>query len=47
MEGGGLLTPVMGSFIDRFGFHSSFTIASAAIVTVTLICSLFLRGSQD
>ena len=47
MEGGGLLTPVMGSLIDRFGFHSSFTIASAAIVTVTLICSLFLRGSQD
>jgi MFS family permease len=47
MEGGGLLTPVMGSLIDRFGFHSSFTIASAAIVVVTLICSLFLRGSQD
>ncbi len=47
MEGGGVLTLVMGSFIDQFGFYSSFTIVSVAIVAVTLICSLFLRGGKD
>ena len=47
MEGGGLLTPVMGFFIDRFGFYSSFTVASIAIVVVTLLTSLFLRDSRD
>ncbi len=47
MEAGGLLTPVMGFFIDRFGFYFSFTIAGIAVVVVTLICSVFLRGKQD
>jgi len=47
MEGGGVLTPVMGFLIDRFGFYPSFTIASAAIVAVTLICSVFLWRSRD
>ena len=47
MEAGGILTPVMGSFIDRFGFYSSFTIASIAVVAITLICSVFLWGRQD
>jgi len=47
MEAGGVLAPIMGSFIDQFGFHPSFTIAAAVIVTVTLICSVFLWGSRD
>lgn len=47
MEGAGLLTPVMGFLIDRFGFHPSFTIAAAAILVVTLICSIWLRDSRD
>ncbi len=47
MEGGGILTPVMGYFIDRFGFYSSFTIASIAVVAMTLICSVFLWGKRD
>ncbi len=47
MEAGAILTPVMGYFIDRFGFYSSFTIASIAVVVVTLICSVFLWGKQD
>ncbi|MCL0057049.1 MFS transporter, partial [Dehalococcoidia bacterium] len=46
MEGGGLLTPVMGSLIDRLGFHPGFTIAGAAILVVTLICSIWLRDSR-
>ncbi|UCG55460.1 MAG: MFS transporter [Dehalococcoidia bacterium] len=47
MESGALFTPVLGYFIDNFGFYSSFTIASAATVAVTLLCSVFLWGSWD
>jgi len=47
MEAGGILTPVMGYLIDQLGFYLSFTIVSAALVVVTFICSIFLRGSQD
>jgi len=46
-EIGGLLTPVMGYFIDRFGFSSSFNIVSAALAAVTLVSSIFLWGSRD
>jgi len=46
MEGGGVLTPLMGSLIDQFGFYPSFTIAGSALVAVTLTCSVFLRGSR-
>ncbi len=42
MEGGGILTPVVGNLIDRFGFYSTFTFAGAALVAVTLIYSIFL-----
>ncbi len=47
MEAGGVLAPIMGFFIDRFGFYPSFTTAGVAIVIVTLTCSAFLWGSQD
>jgi len=47
MEAGAILTPVMGFFIDRFGFYSSFTIAGIAVVAMTLICSVFLWGRRD
>jgi MFS family permease len=47
MEAGGLLTPVMGSLIDQLGFYPSFSIASVAVVAVTLACSVFLWGSRD
>ena len=47
IEGGGVLTPVIGYLIDQFGFYFSFTITGAAMVTVSFICFLFLRGSRD
>jgi len=47
MEGGAVLAPVMGYFIDRFGFYPSFTIAGIAVVVMTLICSVFLWGKRD
>ena len=47
MEGAGILTPLMGYLIDQLGFYPSFTIASTALVTVTLVCSIWLWASRD
>ena len=47
MEGGGVLTPVMGYLIDKLGFYPSFTIAGAALIVMTLVCSIWLWGSHD
>ena len=46
MEGGGLLTPVVGSAIDRYGFQNTFLVAGCIIVVLTLIC-LPLLGRRD
>ncbi|MFC2016485.1 MFS transporter [Chloroflexota bacterium] len=45
--GPGVITPVLGYLIDRLGFYTSFTIMSAALVAVTLICSVFLWNRRD
>jgi len=47
MEAGGLLTPVMGSLIEQFGFSTSFTAAAVAVSAVALVCGFLLRGSPD
>ncbi|MBW1698016.1 MAG: MFS transporter [Deltaproteobacteria bacterium] len=47
IEGGGVLTPVMGGVMDHFGFFSGFAIAGAVIVIITLICSFFLREKRS
>lgn len=47
MEGGGILTPVIGYLVDQFGFYPSLSIAGAALVVVTLVCSIWLWGSPD
>lgn len=47
MEGGGVLTPVMGHVIDQLGFYLSFTIAGGALILVTSVCSLWLWKSND
>jgi len=47
MEGGGLLAPIMGFLLDRFGFGANFTFAGVAIFVVTLICSVFLWGRHE
>lgn len=45
-ESGGLLTPVLGSFIDRFGFYNCYTAAGILLFCITLICSFFLRKNH-
>ncbi len=47
VEAGGLLTPVMGSLIDRFGFYPSFALAGGVLVAMPLICSVWLLGGRD
>ncbi len=47
VEGGGLLTPLVGYLIDRFGFQTSFSITGGALLAVTAVCYGFLRGSRD
>jgi MFS family permease len=42
MEGGGILTPVLGYGIDRLGFQTAFTIAGSATFAVTLLCAFLL-----
>jgi len=47
VEGAGVLTAVIGYLIDQFGFYLSFTIISAALLMVALICSIFLWSKPD
>jgi MFS family permease len=42
MEGGGMLTPVLGYAIDHLGFQTAFTITGGAVFAVTLICAFLL-----
>jgi MFS family permease len=42
MESGGLFTPVLGYLIDKFGFYLSFSISSATLFFVTLVCFFWL-----
>jgi MFS family permease len=46
MEGTGILTPVLGYLIDHLGFHTSFTISSAAILATLIVCSSTLWLSR-
>ncbi|MBU2607813.1 MAG: MFS transporter [Chloroflexi bacterium] len=47
MEGAGILTPVMGKLIDNFGFATSFSIAGATVLGITILCSFFLWGDRS
>lgn len=46
MEGGGILTPVVGYMIDRYGFTTAFGAAGLLLLTVTLICALGLSEKR-
>ena len=47
LEGGGVLTPLMGFIIDKLGFYLSFTIAGVTVVALTLACSFYLWGLRE
>ena len=46
LEGSGILTPVMGFLIDRFGFDTTFTMAGITLVALTLVCGILLLGNS-
>jgi predicted MFS family arabinose efflux permease len=46
MEGGGVLTPVMGYFIDRYGMQSGFTAAGLTLILLTVVCLFALLRNQ-
>ncbi len=46
MEGGGVLTPLLGYLIDNLGFYYSFSIAALLLLATTFICSIFLWGER-
>ncbi len=47
MEGGGVLTLIMGYLIDQYGFSISFTMAGAVVLAVNLVCSVLLWSSRE
>jgi len=47
MEGSGVLTPAIGYLVDRFGFHTAFTVTAIAVLVVTSACSVWLRNNRE
>lgn len=45
--GPGVITPILGYLIDRFGFNTGFSVVGAAMVILTLGSSIFLWGKRD
>lgn len=46
MEGSGILTPVIGFMIDRFGFDATFTMAGILLLALTLVCGILMLGKS-
>jgi predicted MFS family arabinose efflux permease len=47
MEGSGVLAPLVGYLIDTMGYQNAFGLVGATMVSITLVCSLLLRGGYD
>lgn len=45
--GPGVMAPLIGYFIDNFGFTTSFSLVAAAIIAITLFCAMLLWGNRD
>jgi MFS family permease len=43
---GAVFAPIMGSIIDRWGFDICFTLSGGAVVAVTAVCGIFMKGSR-
>jgi MFS family permease len=43
MEGSGILTPILGYLIDKFGFDLSFTFTGISLIAVLIIYAVFLQ----
>ena len=47
VEASSILSPVVGLLIDRWGYYSTFTVASAVLVVVTITSSLLLLRNRE
>jgi MFS transporter, FSR family, fosmidomycin resistance protein len=46
MEGGGVITPLIGYLIDRFGFTAAFSASCVTLLAVTMLCSFWLLSES-
>jgi len=46
-RGGPAIAPAIGYLIDNYGFYTSFSVVSAAMLAVTVVCALLLWGSRN
>jgi len=46
IEGGGVLTPLVGYLIDTLGFQMTFSISGGSVLITTIICSFFLKDKK-
>lgn len=44
--GGGVMTPLMGSWIDRWGFARGFSLSALLLLLVALVCGVLLFASR-
>lgn len=44
---GAIFAPILGHFSDIYGYESIFTGSAVAVVGLTVVCGLFLRGSRN
>jgi MFS family permease len=44
---GAIFAPIMGGFIDRYGFHTMFTFSAYAVTAVAIVTSLFIWDAKD
>jgi MFS family permease len=48
MEGSGVLAPVLGFLIDRYGFRTSFVLSGTFLLVVASVCAaVLLHGSRS
>ncbi len=45
--GPGVMAPVIGYFIDSYGFTTSFSLVAAALTAITMVCVTLLWGNRD
>lgn len=46
-QSGGVFAPILGSFLDRYGFYATFTAAATVVFIMSGIAAFFLWGSDD
>jgi hypothetical protein len=44
---GAIFAPIMGIFIDRFGYHTVFTFAAIVTTSVAVVTAAFIWDAKD